>query len=117
MEWLVRTRLESICVQRDRTFEQLAKVRELRRNLGMLLSKTPTLVQVNVGCDFYVDGEIDQEGLLLIDFGKDVYVEMQPQEALETAIIRETCLERVGEFYTKRIGELEGWLQTYGVKH
>ncbi|EME32828.1 prefoldin, putative isoform 2 [Galdieria sulphuraria] len=102
MEWLVRTRLESVCVQRDKIFEQLAKVRELRRNLGMFLSKAPSLVQVNVGCDFYVDGEVDEEALLLVDIGKDLYLELQPQEALETAIIRENVLEKIGEFYTKR---------------
>lgn len=116
MEWFFQARLESVCVQRDKVFEQLAKVRELRRNLGVLLSKAPSHVQVNIGCDFYLDGELDDEGLLLIDMGKNVFVEMQPQEALETTILRETWLEKLGEYYTKRIGELEGLLQVYRVE-
>jgi len=41
---------------------------------------------------------------------------MQPQEALETTILRETWLEKLGEYYTKRIGELEGLLQVYRVE-
>lgn len=83
----------------------------------MILTKTPSLVQVNIGCDFYVDGEIQTDAVLLIDMGmardmnmrslnsgtgKGVYVEMQPQEALETAIQREALLEKLGELYTKR---------------
>jgi len=35
----------------------------------VLLSKAPSHVQVNIGCDFYLDGELDDEGLLLIDMG------------------------------------------------
>eukprot|EP00871_Galdieria_phlegrea_P000043 jgi/Galph1/1039/GphlegSOOS_G5821.1 len=106
MDWQVRLRLEKVCSQRDKIFEKLAQVkncsRDLRKNLAAFLTEMPSEVQVNVGCDFYLHGEVEKDSPLYIDIGSGIIVVMQPLEALESTIERQYLLEGQGEYYTKK---------------
>jgi len=85
---VLREDLKTTLLRRDAVFSQVAEYMELQKILENIVTDVKTglprpciRTQVEIGCNFYVQGEIEDLGKIVVDIGTGIWLPMTLSEA------------------------------------
>jgi len=122
----LRSDLETTLERRDKIYEQIAEYNELSVILGTLDGhEGPKLrTKVDIGCNFYVQAEIENCRNVIVDVGCGIWVEMNETKAKEFCEKKTKFLNKQAEQLTMKEVKtkaeidvvLEGLKEIQGIK-
>uniref|UniRef100_A0A7S3ELG5 Prefoldin subunit 3 n=1 Tax=Rhodosorus marinus TaxID=101924 RepID=A0A7S3ELG5_9RHOD len=112
IETRLKPDLDVVCGLRDRVFEEIMEILQLKQNIETIRDNQDKNVelQVDMGENIYVQAEVPDCSRIYVNFGLGVWVDLEPSEALKFIEMRHRALEERSERYTGRISEIQAHL-------
>lgn len=109
----IKPGLDTVCEQRDRLFNELARVDQLNHVLEQLANAGSVEVEtrVNIGEEIYATAQVDLGHPLVLDVGSGIFIEASLEEARKILSERKQLLDELANDATASIVSAQAHLK------
>ena len=109
----LRVELQAVQDERDRLYERISHLMELRNNMMMLQDRGSGAMktQINLGCNFHVQARVPDTSWVYVNVGLGFHAQMTPAEAIAFSTQQEEALGKTVEALTQRAAKIKAQIK------
>jgi len=104
---VLKPKLNDYLSSRDKIIEEQAEYLRLEETVSKLAGKKELRTKVDLGCNFFVQAEIDDCSKINVHLGSGLYAELSHEELFQFCKKKRNLLKKKEEFQTDIINELK----------